>query len=152
MSGSAKYLRPVDGVAGGIPYFRVGTGSPMVFLAPLAESFGGRQRRYQVRYLKPLLRCSTIYVIGGVPALPAGATLAEIAARYAGAVTELIAEPVDVMGANSPCRYWSSPAGRTPAMTTRTAGTSPCGRRADGSWNSTRGITAWLPTAASGRR
>jgi pimeloyl-ACP methyl ester carboxylesterase len=100
-SNSEDYLRPASGTAGGIPYLRVGEGPPMAFLLPQAGNVRGWQRNYQIRFLKPILRHSTMYVIAGKPDFPAGITMSGIAAQYAAALNELFREPVAVMGAST---------------------------------------------------
>lgn len=91
-----------DGILeGGLPYLAVGEGPPLVVFPGGALSHSnptGLQRRLAARFLSPLARGFTVYNVNRKVGLERGATMADIAADYAGAVRSAFGGPVDVLG------------------------------------------------------
>ena len=91
-----------DGVLeGGLPYLAIGDGPPLVVFpggAPSHANPTGLQRRLAARFLSSLARGFTVYNVNWKVGLEPGATMADIAADYAGALGTAFGGPVDVLG------------------------------------------------------
>jgi pimeloyl-ACP methyl ester carboxylesterase len=86
---------------GGLPYLALGTGPALVFLAGLTpnhEPPTGRDRRFQTQPLLPFAAARRVWWVNRRRGLDPNATMADIAADYAGALRQRFAGPVDVMG------------------------------------------------------
>jgi pimeloyl-ACP methyl ester carboxylesterase len=87
---------------GGLHYLTEGSGPPLVIFSTVTPSPynpRGLARLGVRRFIRPLTQHFTVYVIGRRPHLPLGATMADLAADYANALTEAFNEKaVNVLG------------------------------------------------------
>jgi pimeloyl-ACP methyl ester carboxylesterase len=89
---------------GGLPYLAVGHGPPLVVLPGFRAEHAnptGPERRFSLRPLRPLARQFTVYLVSRKPGLPAGATIADLAADYAEALERTFTSPVAVVGSST---------------------------------------------------
>jgi pimeloyl-ACP methyl ester carboxylesterase len=85
----------------GLPYLASGTGPPLVVLpgwAPTHENPTGVRRWLHLAPLGELRDRRTVYLIGRRPGLPAGSTVADLAADYASALSAQFGDAVDAVG------------------------------------------------------
>jgi pimeloyl-ACP methyl ester carboxylesterase len=86
---------------GGLPYFALGHGPPLVVfpgLTPTNANPTGLGRWSETRFPAPLSRAFTVYSVNRRQGLEPGMTMADLAADYAGAIGAEFGEPVDVLG------------------------------------------------------
>ncbi|WP_086820924.1 alpha/beta fold hydrolase [Allokutzneria sp. NRRL B-24872] len=87
---------------GGLPYFTVGEGRPLVYLPgfnPTHENPSGIARKISERTVRPFVRAGRkVYFVNRKPGMATGSTMADIAADHARALHEYFREPVDVLG------------------------------------------------------
>jgi pimeloyl-ACP methyl ester carboxylesterase len=87
---------------GKLPYFAVGSGAPMVFLAGLSADTGFEspmERRMNAGMVAPFSEGRRVVFFNRRPGLPRGMTMAEIAAEHADAIREGFGgSAVDVVG------------------------------------------------------
>jgi pimeloyl-ACP methyl ester carboxylesterase len=92
--------------AGGLPYLRLGSGEPLVYLCGFTLDHRnprpGLERTLTLRTLIPLARAGfEVYFTNRWPGMAADTTFAEIAERHAMAIRDHFGTPVDVLGASS---------------------------------------------------
>ncbi len=101
----AKELEVTVGtLAGGLPYFRFGSGPRLIVLRGFTTTHDnptGLQRRFEVRMLTPLARRFEVWALNRAPGLAAGSTMADIATQHADAFRAEFGEPVDLLGMSS---------------------------------------------------
>ena len=100
-SGSRAGPRVFGTLRGGMPYLRVGSGEPLVFipgLLPRNEAPVGMQRTIFAAELEPYARSRRVWWINRRTGLAPDATMADIARDYAEALRLQFGRPVDVMG------------------------------------------------------
>src|SRR6188768_1096582 len=88
---------------GGLPYLRVGSGQPLVYLCGSTSNHRnpkpGLERRATLQTVLPLARQGLeVYFTNRWPGMPADISFAEVAARHADALDDHFGEPVDVLG------------------------------------------------------
>jgi len=87
---------------GKLPYFAVGSGEPMVFLAGLSPDTGfdsGMERKMNAGMVAPFSEGRRVVFFNRRAGLPRGMTLAEMTAEYADAIREGFGgDAVDVLG------------------------------------------------------
>lgn len=91
-------------VAGGMPYLRVGSGPPLVFLPGITarnEAPAGMDRRMQLAQLRPLAARREVWWLNRRHGLASGVSMADIATDHATALRELFGRPVDVLGVST---------------------------------------------------
>ena len=92
-------------LAPGLPYVRLGTGPPLLMTASLRpdhEPPTGWGRRMVTGGLGPFAEHHTVYVVGRLPGLAAGSSMADIAGHYAEAIEhDLGGGPVAVHGTST---------------------------------------------------
>jgi len=103
MTRSVEGMRVVSEgkLAGGMPCLRLGQGAPLVMAVGGAAEHAnpaGVERRISVSTAARFAGHFTVYVTSRKPGLAAGATMADIAADYAKAITDDIGEPVVFYG------------------------------------------------------
>jgi pimeloyl-ACP methyl ester carboxylesterase len=89
---------------GGLPYFALGAGPPLVVLRGFTTTHTnptGMQRRFEIGLVRPLARRFRVYATNRAPGLPDGVTMAQIASQHAEAFTTEFGGPVDVLGMSS---------------------------------------------------
>ncbi|WP_221934745.1 alpha/beta fold hydrolase [Georgenia yuyongxinii] len=89
---------------GGLPYLRLGRGPVLVDLPGIESRHAnptGQARALQVRQLAPLAEHFEVWAVRRPPGVPAGVTMADIAAVHAEALTERFGEPVRVLGTST---------------------------------------------------
>jgi pimeloyl-ACP methyl ester carboxylesterase len=89
--------------SGGLPYLRVGSGHPLVYLPGLTVNHRnpdrGLGRILTLRTVTPLARAGLqVYFTNRWPGMPADISFAEVAERHAEALRDHFGEPVDVVG------------------------------------------------------
>lgn len=88
----------------GMPYLRVGSGPPLVFLPGITANHRlptGVDRRFEAMQIMPFADRRQVWWINRRPGLNSGATMADLAADYADALRHLFSEPVDVIGVST---------------------------------------------------
>ncbi|MGI5282662.1 alpha/beta fold hydrolase [Nonomuraea polychroma] len=91
-------------LAHGLPYYTVGAGKPLVVLrwfTPDHANPTGWALRMERKAMDPLGRHFHVHAVTRAPGMPAGTTMADIAAQHAEALAERFGEPVDVLGMSS---------------------------------------------------
>ncbi|MFB9907174.1 alpha/beta fold hydrolase [Allokutzneria oryzae] len=87
---------------GGLPYFAVGDGTPLVYLPGFNPSHANPPafgRKMLVRTVRPFVRAGyRVYFVNRKPGMPMGSTMSDVAADHARALHEHFREPVDVLG------------------------------------------------------
>jgi len=106
MTRSVQGMRVVSEgkLAGGLPCLRLGQGPPLVMAVGGAAEHAnpaGIERRISVSTAARFAGHFTVYVTSRKPGLAAGATMADIAADYAKAITDDIGEPVAFYGTSA---------------------------------------------------
>jgi pimeloyl-ACP methyl ester carboxylesterase len=106
MARSVEGMRVVSEgrLAAGLPYLRLGQGPPLVMAVGGAAEHAnpaGVERRISVSTAARFAGHFTVYVTSRRPGLAAGATMADIAADYAKAITDDIGEPVAFYGTSA---------------------------------------------------
>jgi pimeloyl-ACP methyl ester carboxylesterase len=91
---------------GGLPYLAFGSGPPVVVLAGIDGTGGttnptGPMRSLELRPYRPLAEHRTVYLVRRSPGIPAGSTMAALAAQHAAALRQELGEPVDVVGVST---------------------------------------------------
>jgi pimeloyl-ACP methyl ester carboxylesterase len=89
---------------GGVPYLRLGVGPPLLaFRLATTEHRNptGLERRMVLSGITPFADHFTVYVVNGPLGLPRGATMSDIAGRYAEAIEHDIGRPVFVHGVST---------------------------------------------------
>jgi pimeloyl-ACP methyl ester carboxylesterase len=91
------------GSMGPLPFLAAGSGPPLVFLAGLAPESGvtGRMRKLNLATIQPFADTHRAYFLNRRPGLPAGLTMAALAAEHAAAIGSRFDGPVDVIGAST---------------------------------------------------
>ena len=95
---------PREGVfAGGLPFLKVGSGQPLVYLCGSTSNHRnpapGLERTMTLRTVRPLANAGfEVYFTNRWPGMPVSTTFAEVAARHAEAIAAYFGEPVDVVG------------------------------------------------------
>ncbi|MFI9506832.1 alpha/beta fold hydrolase [Nocardia sp. NPDC052566] len=87
-----------------LPYLALGSGRPLVFLrwfTPDHANPTGWMRKAEIKMLAPLAEHFRVYAVNRAPGMPAGTTMADIAAQHADALNAEFGEPVDVAGVSS---------------------------------------------------
>ncbi|AUI53190.1 hypothetical protein AC20117_05125 [Arthrobacter crystallopoietes] len=87
--------------ASGMPWMRLGSGLPLVFLPGLTSTHRlphGQDRRFQLQEVKPFAAKREVWWANRRPGLDPDATMADIAADYAEALRTSFGQPVDVLG------------------------------------------------------
>jgi len=100
----ASTARREGTLLGGLDFFAVGSGPPLVHLRGFATTHTnptGLDRYLQVRLLRPYARTFTVFSINRPAGLPAGATMADVAHQHADALAQHFATPVPVIGVSS---------------------------------------------------
>jgi pimeloyl-ACP methyl ester carboxylesterase len=90
-----------EGSMGELPYLAVGSGQPLVVLAGLLPQAGvarGPLRPEHERTAKFFAHDREVFYINRRPGMPAGVTMAEVAAEHAAAMREAFDGPVDLLG------------------------------------------------------
>ncbi|MEV0589505.1 alpha/beta hydrolase [Nonomuraea sp. NPDC050310] len=88
----------------GLPYYTVGAGRPLVVLrwfTPEHTNPTKWERKAESKVMEPLGRHFLVYAVNRAPGLPAGTTMADLAAQHAEALADRFGEPVDVLGMSS---------------------------------------------------
>ena len=88
----------------GLPYLKLGQGPPLVVassLRPKHVNPTGVMRRMVLSWAAPFAEHFTVYLVNRRPGLAPGATMADIAADYAGAIEHDIARPVLLHGTSA---------------------------------------------------
>jgi pimeloyl-ACP methyl ester carboxylesterase len=86
---------------GGLPYFEVGQGPPLVVFSGLSPEHAnptGLARRFQLQTLKPFAKHFTVYAVNRKPGLQAGTTIKDLADHYAEAIAHQFPGPVCIEG------------------------------------------------------
>src|SRR5579863_6090111 len=86
---------------GDLPCLVVGTGAPLVVLAGLVPQAGvdpGPMRRDHERTAKLFAHDRQVFYVNRRPGMPAGMTMAQVAAEHASAMSAAFGEPVDLLG------------------------------------------------------
>ena len=86
---------------GKLPYLAVGAGRPLVVLAGLVPRAGvgpGPMRRDHERTAKLFAHDREVFYVNRWPGMPAGITMAEVAAEHAAGLREAFDGPVDLLG------------------------------------------------------
>jgi pimeloyl-ACP methyl ester carboxylesterase len=88
------------GTLGALPCLTAGDGAALVYLGGLAPETGvaGRLRRVNLTSIEPFARSRRLYYFNRRPGLPAGTTMADLAAEQAEAIRDGFDGPVDVLG------------------------------------------------------
>lgn len=100
-AGSRAGPRVYGTLLGGMPYLRVGSGEPLVFipgLLPRNEAPVGMARTMYATELEPYAKSRRVWWINRRTGLAPDATMADIARDYAEALRRQFGRPVDVMG------------------------------------------------------
>ncbi|MFQ6329758.1 alpha/beta fold hydrolase [Nocardia sp. CWNU-33] len=87
-----------------LPYLALGSGRPLVFLRWFTLDHAnprGWMRDSEITTLTPLARRYRVYAVNRAPDMPAGTTMADIAAQHAAALRAEFGGPVDVLGVSS---------------------------------------------------
>ena len=88
----------------GLPYLKLGDGPPLVVASGLSSEHAnptGIWRRMSLSWATPFAEHFTVYVVNRRPGLPRGATMADLAADYAGAIEHDIGGPALVHGSST---------------------------------------------------
>ena len=88
----------------GLPYLRVGQGPPLILACGLSAQHAnptGVWRRMALSWMAPFAEHFTAHLVNRRPGLTPGATMADIAADYAGAVEDDFGEPVHLHGTST---------------------------------------------------
>ncbi|HWM74503.1 MAG TPA: alpha/beta hydrolase [Nocardioides sp.] len=88
----------------GLPFLKFGQGPPLVVAASLSFQHAnptGVRRRASLGWAAPFAEHFTVYLVNRRAGLPPGATMADIAADYAGAIEQDIGGPVMVHGTSA---------------------------------------------------
>ena len=88
----------------GVPYLKLGGGPPLVVASGLSSEHAnptGIWRRMSLSWATPFAEHFTVYVVNRRPGLPRGATMADLAADYAGAIEHDIGGPALVHGSST---------------------------------------------------
>lgn len=88
----------------GLPYLKLGEGPPLVQASSLSSQHAnptGLRRRMAISWAAPFAEHFTVYLVNRKPGLAAGATMADIAADYAGAIEHDLGEPVMLHGTSA---------------------------------------------------
>lgn len=88
----------------GLPYLRLGQGPPLVLASGLSSEHKnptGMWRRMSLSWAAPFAEHFTVYLVNRRPGLAPGATMADIAADYAGAIERDIGQPVLLHGTST---------------------------------------------------
>ncbi len=88
----------------GLPYLRLGSGPPLLVLPGLSPEHAnptGARRRMSLSWAAPFAQHFTVYLVNRKVGLTPGATLADIARDYAGAIEQDIGQPVMVHGTST---------------------------------------------------
>jgi pimeloyl-ACP methyl ester carboxylesterase len=89
------------GLIGGLPYFAVGSGAPLVFLGGLSFEAGvdaAGTERFNAALLGPFAQRRRVLFTNRRPGLPRGMSMAELAEEHADAIRTAFAGAVDVAG------------------------------------------------------
>jgi pimeloyl-ACP methyl ester carboxylesterase len=90
--------------ATGVPYLRVGHGPPLLMASGLTSEHKnptGRWRAMAEKYMAPFAQHFTVYLANRRPGLAQGTTMADMAADYAAALEDDIAQPAFVHGTST---------------------------------------------------
>jgi pimeloyl-ACP methyl ester carboxylesterase len=90
-----------EGSMGNLPYLAVGSGRPLVVLAGLLPQAGvarGPLRAEHERTAKFFAHDREVFYVNRRPGMPAGSTMAEVAAEHAAAMRAAFDGPVDLLG------------------------------------------------------
>jgi pimeloyl-ACP methyl ester carboxylesterase len=103
MNDAHAYQRIREGILrGGLDYLDEGSGPPLVIFSTVTPSPynpRGLARLGMRRFIRPLTQHLAVYVIGRRPHLPLGATMADLTADYAHALTDAFnGKAVNVLG------------------------------------------------------
>ena len=88
----------------GLPYLRLGQGPPLVLASGLSPEHAnptGVWRRMSLSWAAPFAEHFTVYLVNRKAGLAPGATMADIAADYAGAIEQDIGRPVMLHGTST---------------------------------------------------
>ncbi|HET6668354.1 MAG TPA: alpha/beta hydrolase [Intrasporangium sp.] len=88
----------------GVPYLRLGQGPPLLMASGLTSEHTnptGAWRRMSLAWAHPFAEHFTVYLANRKPGLAPGATMADIAADYAGAIEHDIGQPVLLHGTST---------------------------------------------------
>lgn len=88
----------------GLPYLKLGQGPPLVQASSLSSKHAnptGLRRRMSLSWAAPFAEHFTVYLVNRKPGLAPGATMADIAADYAGAIEQDIGRPVMLHGTSA---------------------------------------------------
>ena len=88
----------------GLPYLKVGEGPPLILASGLSAQHAnptGVWRRMALSWMAPFAEHFTVHLVNRRPGLAQGATMADIAADYAGAVEHEFGEPVLLHGTST---------------------------------------------------
>ncbi len=91
---------------GGLPFLAFGSGPPVVVLAGLDGTGGttnptGPLRSVELRPYRRLAEHRTVHLVRRSPGIPAGSTMAQLAAQHAAALRQAFDGPVDVVGVST---------------------------------------------------
>jgi len=92
------------GLLGSIPFAAVGSGPPLVVAAGLWPTTGVRSDQLVHGAIAPIVGLATtrrLIVLNRRPGLPAGLTMAELAAEYAETLRSNLELPIDLMGTST---------------------------------------------------
>ena len=90
--------------AAGVPYLRMGHGPPLLMASGLTSEHKnptGRWRTMAEKYVAPFAQHFTVYLANRRPGLAPGTTMANMAADYAAALEDDIAQPAFVHGTST---------------------------------------------------
>lgn len=88
----------------GLPYLKLGQGPPLVLASGLSPEHAnptGVRRRMSLSWTAPFAEHFTVYLVNRKAGLAPGATMADIAADYAGAIEQDIGRPVMLHGTST---------------------------------------------------
>lgn len=100
-SGTPERVEASGIMTGGIPFSRIGSGPPLVFIRTLTPSWQnprGLRAWAERRMLKSAARTHGVYALGRIGQLPDQLTMADLAARYAHAIQDYFGHAVPVIG------------------------------------------------------
>lgn len=98
---SANFEVEAGALDGGLPYFALGEGEPLVVIRgamPVNENPTGLSRWAELRSLKPFAQHFRVYAIGHQPDPRPGSSMSDLVAPYAPALEARFDGPVRIMG------------------------------------------------------